>query len=292
MLENMKKSERQIITHNVLHLHAKPSRDSERVSQGLMGWTVTPVKTNESEDWVYIEGRDAYRGWVEKRHLAPMPKAYLTQVTAIFVEVRSEPRQNAPVLVRLPTLCKIIVTGEEVGGWQSVTLPSGEKASGEGASEVKGWMPSGALMALPEVLPIEMGFYAARISRDFLGTPYLWGGSSSFGLDCSGFVQYCYYRAGLTLRRDADIQRDDPRFAPIEKSGLLPGDLVFFGKPDKITHVGMHLEGNTFIHSAGGVGCILTDWGDEIYSPRYVDARRLVVEKAAQSVLRHDAEDR
>ena len=148
---------------------------------------------------------------------------------------------------------------------------------------------------------VELGFFALGFPllstsiialMTFSGTPYLWGGSSSFGLDCSGFVQLCYLICGITLRRDADIQRNDPRFFPVERNQLQPGDLVFFGKPDRITHVGMHLEGNAFIHAAGGAGVIITEWGDDRYSPGYVDARRLDIDRIAEPVTRFEAEDR
>jgi cell wall-associated NlpC family hydrolase len=133
---------------------------------------------------------------------------------------------------------------------------------------------------------------AAKWGAEFCGTPYLWGGSSSFGLDCSGFVQLCYRLAGVNLRRDADIQRDDPRFFPVAQDERMPGDLVFFGKPDAITHVGMHFADDTFIHSAGGAGVIISEWGDDRYSPSYVDARRLDPARAADPITRFEAQDR
>jgi SH3-like domain-containing protein len=257
--------EKKIVVGGVVHLHAEPSYESERVSQTLLGRFVTVLEVNEAGTWARVEGRDGYSGWAETRWLADLSRAYLTLVTAIFAEVRTEPRQDAPIITRLPILCKVIVIGQEINGWQKVRLP------GNGL----GWMPSGALVALPEVSGADAGFYAAQRSRDFLGTPYLWGGVSSFGVDCSGLVQLCYYLSGVTLRRDADIQRDDPRFVPVEKDDLHPGDLVFFGKPERITHVGMQVEKGTFIHAVRGAGVVLTEWGQE-GSLTYVDARRLV----------------
>jgi cell wall-associated NlpC family hydrolase len=150
------------------------------------------------------------------------------------------------------------------------------------------------LRPLPAVTADSIAAVAAERGRDFLGTPYLWGGSSSFGLDCSGFVQLCYRLAGVTLRRDADIQRDDPRFVPVDADKRKPGDLVFFGTPDKITHVGMEFWGDSFIHSAGGAGVIITPWGDkdDRYARKYVDARRLDPGLAHDPVTRFEAEDR
>jgi len=282
-----------IVTHNVVHLRAKTSNGSELVSQTLMGRTVEVLETDGA--WSYVQTDDAYRGWAESRWLGTPPspaESALTTVTAIFADVREAPSATAPLVVRLPILTGVRVTPprslrEE---WVAVTLPGGE---------AHGWVPVAALAPLPVVPAEHVGRVAAERGREFSGTPYLWGGSSSFGLDCSGFVQLCYRLCGITLRRDADIQRDDPRFAPVRvrevaRAGddLLPGDLVFFGKPERITHVGMHFDGHHFIHSAGGAGVILSPWGDERYSPGFVDARRLDPARAADSVTRVEAENR
>ncbi|MDX1931485.1 MAG: C40 family peptidase [Capsulimonadales bacterium] len=270
-----------IVAHNVVHLRARPTNDSELVSQTLMGRVLSVLR--EEAGWVWVEGDDTYRGWADQRWLRPMGEMPLTETTVVFSELRTAPSETAPLRMRLPILCGVYRTGERKDGFVRVLLPDGR---------TDGWLPQTALTPLSNEPVDRLGVAAAEWGPDFLGTPYLWGGSSSFGLDCSGFVQLCYRLVGVLLRRDADIQRDDPRWFHVKQEHLKPGDLVFFGKPDRITHVGMHLAGNTFIHSAGGAGVLVTEWGDERYSPGYVDARRIDPTRAAEPVTRFEAEDR
>ncbi|MBC8137886.1 MAG: C40 family peptidase [Fibrella sp.] len=282
------------VAHNVTHLRAKSSNNSELVSQLLMGQTVRVVR--EEDGWSYVEGEDTYRGWADNRWLTSHVTDELEPIRAVFAELRESPDYHSPLLLRLPLFVWVRIVAATENGFIEVTTPDGSTSGYLGATN--GVLPFRALSFVPtpaeQIAPV-----AANHSRDFLGTPYLWGGSSSFGLDCSGFVQYCYGIAGVTLRRDADIQRDDPRFVPapvtdVAQAGrdLLPGDLVFFGKPDRITHVGMHLAENTFIHSAGGAGVIITEWGDDRYSPGFVDARRLDIARAGEPVTRFESETR
>jgi cell wall-associated NlpC family hydrolase len=91
------------------------------------------------------------------------------------------------------------------------------------------------------------------LSYRFTGVPYLWGGNSSKGFDCSGFTQTVFKMNGWPLSRDANQQaKEGIEIVPDEKfSNVLPGDLLFFGRGDRITHVGISLGGAQFIHANG-----------------------------------------
>jgi peptidoglycan DL-endopeptidase CwlO len=108
------------------------------------------------------------------------------------------------------------------------------------------------------------------IAEQYLGTPYVWGGASPAGFDCSGFTMYVYAQVGVSLPHNAAAQYGYG--SPVSRGSLAPGDLVFF---DGLGHVGIYVGGNSFIHAphTGDVVKIssLTGW----YASTYVGARRL-----------------
>jgi hypothetical protein len=107
------------------------------------------------------------------------------------------------------------------------------------------------------LVPVDRRFEPAALARRFLGVPYLWGGTSEFGYDCSGFTQRLYRYSGVELPRNSNWQRDAGERVPAFDAARA-GDLVFFSG-----HVGMLLRGRTIIHanlSHGGVS--ITDLGD------------------------------
>jgi peptidoglycan DL-endopeptidase CwlO len=108
------------------------------------------------------------------------------------------------------------------------------------------------------------------IAMQYLGTPYVWGGASPAGFDCSGFVMYVYSQVGVSLPHNAAMQYGYG--SPVDQSQLQAGDLVFF---NGLGHVGIYIGGNQFIHSphTGDVVKIstITGW----YSSTWVGARRL-----------------
>jgi cell wall-associated NlpC family hydrolase len=103
----------------------------------------------------------------------------------------------------------------------------------------------------------------------FLGIPYLWGGSTPKGFDCSGLMQRIYRLHGLLLPRDADMQS---RFGALRSTrdlnSLATGDLLFFGKiPQRITHVGMVLPDRLFLHAYGQVRVNSLDPAHPLFEP-------------------------
>ena len=133
-----------------------------------------------------------------------------------------------------------------------------------------------------DAYPTFSGENAGEIAQLFLGTPYLWGGGSSFGFDCSGFVQRIYRHFGIVLPRDAHLQATSPLLEGVpEGSTFRAGDLLFFGSeqdPEQrgITHVGMALNAEIFIHASSREGVTTTPIQNAYYERTFKTARRFL----------------
>ncbi|MFH0802415.1 MAG: C40 family peptidase [bacterium] len=113
-----------------------------------------------------------------------------------------------------------------------------------------------------------------RHSMDYIGVPYVWAGTSSYGFDCSGFVWKMFSTFGISLPRMADSQY--LQGSPVSSSEIKPGDLVFFSTYSSgVSHVGISVGNNKFIHSSSSRGVTVSDLSDPYYRLRYVGARRL-----------------
>jgi hypothetical protein len=126
-----------------------------------------------------------------------------------------------------------------------------------------------------EKLPIAITFAREAMNQS---NYYLWGGTVGPNYDCSGLMQAAFVAAGIWLPRDAYQQEAFTK--PISISALEPGDLVFFGTPEKATHVGLYLGDNRYIHSSGkaqgrnGIGIdVLSDDGDLVSQAYYQQLR-------------------
>jgi gamma-D-glutamyl-L-lysine dipeptidyl-peptidase len=173
-------------------------------------------------------------------------QGHAVQVESLFANVyrESSVTQHAPLLT-LPFESKLELAAAEMerdkkddqGRWLEVVLPDGRDA----------WIQRSDIMRDADALTIEQSI---ELAKRFLGLPYLWGGRSSYGYDCSGFTQMLMRSRGINMPRDADLQAAWDGVTTVERDDLRAGDLLFFGaSADKITHTGMYIGDGEFIHA-------------------------------------------
>ena len=115
-----------------------------------------------------------------------------------------------------------------------------------------------------------------KTALHYLGVPYVWGGESASGVDCSGFVQAVFRRNGIELPRTADAQFETGR--RVSQGGLQPGDLVFFQTySEGASHVGIYLGSGQFVHASSSNGVRVDSLSESYYSSRFIGARRTLI---------------
>lgn len=253
-----------LINRSVVPMFRNPDSLSEHVSQALLGQTV--VETLGLESWRQIQTPDGYEGWVASVALSEKPAGWAgewAEVDDLWANLRAQPDSRLAPITQAPIGTHFPIVGRQEG-WIGLLLPDGR----HGWSESKRVLEVGARCPRPTRAPALI-----RTAKRFLGIPYLWGGKSPIGLDCSGFVQTVYRLHDVPLFRDAHQQATQGVDAAVPAAG----DLAFFHgevNKDRITHVAMMLTGERFIHAAGSDCVRIDSLSDERYRPRLRCFRR------------------
>ncbi len=274
-----------VVNNSVANIRSNPSHSAELATQALLGTGLKILKNNG--DFYLAQSPDGYISWVDHGGVVLMNDSdysswsgsekviYTNSVGSVYHFKNNETEILSDIV--LGAQLKLLRKG---AGYYKVEYPDkrvGYIKSNE-AEAYTDWVqnvqPSGELIE--------------QYAREFLGSPYLWGGTSTKGMDCSGFTKTVYLMNGFIIPRDAsqqisaglDIDKD-LSFKDLEK-----GDLMFFGskatgdRKQRVTHVGIWLgnEKGEFIHSASQVRLSSIDPSSEYYDEantnRYLGSRR------------------
>jgi cell wall-associated NlpC family hydrolase len=238
-------------------LRRAPAADSELMTQALRGEQVTIYDRN-GEGWAWGQlDSDGYVGWLPDAALAKPGAVPTHRVTAIRTFAFGGPSIKLPPIETLVMGSAVTVTRED--GAFAVTR--------------EGWhLPKSHVAAIGHR---EADFVA--VAERFLGTPYLWGGKSSFGIDCSGLVQISLNAAGIGCPRDSDMQREGlgRPLDVAERKKLRRGDLLFWNG-----HVAIARDATTIVHAnAHQMATVIERTTDAIARIRQVGSELLAIKR-------------
>ncbi|MEQ8820323.1 MAG: C40 family peptidase [Sumerlaeia bacterium] len=270
-----------VISTTNAFLYSKPVKPRETVTEARLGDSVWILR--EADGHYYVHGMDGYLGWVDADEVEAMDRETFLEWNdpkATRVRLRQDIRDGQGQL-RLPagSLFPLKSTLNDRTVEFLVTPTRGHAVLAKDGQELSD------LLAFSDVSRMEDDVeVAVAAAKGKLGTPYVWGGTTQEGVDCSGLVQSSYAAAGIRLPRDADQQSlvGDLVATFWAPEGIRRGDTLFFmGRLGTISHTGMALGDGQFIESIDqGVQINSLNPDDENYSERaaksFVFARRVV----------------
>lgn len=265
-----------LVESNGLRLRAKPNTDAEILATAAFGDQVVIIR--QVGDW-YLVDYNLLIGYVHSDYVSVKERENIDLGYGVVedsaVNLRAKPD---PASERLATM-SLGDTAYIIGfncGWYKVQY---EGQTGYVRSDLLALTeaPKTNSQAVVGKAPVVVtpGDQAVSYAMDYLGVPYVWGGTTPKGFDCSGFTKHVMAQMGVTLNRTAGQQLKNGT----EVSNLQTGDLVFFtntyATSAPASHVGIYIGNNQFIHAAQG-GVKITSLDQEFYASRYIGARRVL----------------
>ncbi len=224
-----------IINTAVANVYKEASHKSAVVTQALMGESCRIL--DYMDKWYFIKQWDGYEGWMYYFYGVESKTKYKPALILqdMFGTVLSPEKDK---IINHLMFGSQVVTEENNDGYR-ITLPDGRKGFsynnfGENRKQAN----------REEIV---------KTAQRFLGTPYVFGGKTPYGIDCSGLVQTVFKANGIELPRDAYQQADFFTNYKIDQENIQVGDLLFFSENDKVTHVAISTVGLDFINARGFV---------------------------------------
>jgi len=266
-----------IVETNGLRLRAKPNTDAEILANASYGDNVVIIR--EVDGW-YLVDYNLIIGYMSKDYVTFKERENVELGYGIVesgsVNLREKPDVNASLLATLSEGETAYIIGLNCG-WYKVQyegLTGYIRSDLLALTEAPKYNSQTSVGSAPVVVTV--GQQIVALGQEYLGVPYVWGGTTPKGFDCSGFTQYVFKQMGYSIKRTAAQQLT----CGTEVTGSLQvGDLVFFTNTYETSaaasHVGIYMGDNLFIHAANG-GVKITSLDHEYYAPRYIGARRIV----------------
>lgn len=277
---------RGIVTISVANIRSKPQESAELASQALLGMEVLIL--DKERGWLLVQTPDHYIGWTDELGIVRMTeeefRTYQQKEKYVYSEgygfAYSEPTTKSLPVSDVTWGNVFEGAGIQKKGFRQIRYPDGRLAwvQSQFLTNHSGWKPA----EKADAVALE------KQAKQMMGIPYLWGGTSWKGVDCSGFTRMIYLSQGILLPRDASQQVVEGQLIATstkELSKLEKGDLLFFGRvtpegQEKVTHVGMWLGDNQFIHSSGFVRIASMDARSPLYDAfnynRFLRAKRIL----------------